>query len=93
MRRSPQYQPPLWQARALVMSGTLRLHRGETDLALADLRGAIDAATNEDELFEAKYELALVYERLGDGGAALEQLQGIAAGYRERDEKIAALGG
>lgn len=82
-----------WQARALVMLGTLRVHRGETDRAVADLGAAIDAATNEDELFEAKYELALVYERLGDGGAALEQLQGIAAGYRERDEKIAALGG
>lgn len=83
----------LWQARALVMSGTLRLHRGETDRALADLRGAIDAATNEDELFEAKYELAQIYETIGENDLALEQLHAIEPGYRERDAKIAALGG
>ena len=83
----------LWQARALVMSGTLRLHRGETDRALADLRGAIDAATNEDELFEAKYELAQIHETLGETDLALEQLRTIEPGYRERDAKIAALGG
>lgn len=83
----------VWQARALVMSGTLRVHRGETDRALEDLRGAIDAATNEDELFEAKYELATLYETLGENDAALEQLQTITPGYRERDTKIIALGG
>jgi tetratricopeptide (TPR) repeat protein len=83
----------VWQARALVMLGTLRLHRGETDAALADLRAAIDAATNEDELFEAKYELAQIYETLGENDLALEQLHTIEPGYRERDAKIAALGG
>jgi pilus assembly protein FimV len=83
----------VWQARALVMMGMLRVHRGETDRAVADLRGAIDAATNEDELFEAKYELALIYETLGDNDAALEQLLTISPGYRERDDKIVALGG
>jgi lipopolysaccharide biosynthesis regulator YciM len=83
----------VWQARALVMMGMLRVHRGETDRAVADLRGAIDAATNEDELFEAKYELALIYETLGDNDAALAQLLTISPGYRERDDKIVALGG
>ncbi|MBC8074265.1 MAG: tetratricopeptide repeat protein, partial [Deltaproteobacteria bacterium] len=84
---------PSWEARALVMSGTLRVHRGETDRALTDLRRAIESATNEDELYEAKYELATTYERLGDTNAAVEELQGVPAGYRERDEKLAALEG
>ena len=82
---------PGWEARALVMSGTLRVHRGETDRALADLRRAIDVATNEDELYEAKYELAVIYERLGNTDGAIEELYGVPAGYRERDEKLAAL--
>lgn len=84
---------PGWEARALVMAGTLRVHRGETDRALADLRRAIESATNEDELYEAKYELAVIYERLGNTDSAIEELQGVPAGYRERDEKLAALEG
>lgn len=82
-----------WEARALVMSGTLRVHRGETDRAVADLQRAIQVASNEDELFEAKYELAGVFEKVGDNDAALQELQGIPAGYRERDDKLVALGG
>ncbi|HWB78200.1 MAG TPA: tetratricopeptide repeat protein [Nannocystaceae bacterium] len=82
---------PGWEARALVMSGTLRVHRGETDRALADLRRAIESATNEDELYEAKYELAVIYETLGNTDGAIEELYGVPAGYRERDEKLAAL--
>ncbi len=82
---------PAWEARALVMSGQLRVHRGETDRALADLRRAIESATNEDELYEAKYELAVIYERLGNTDLAIEELYGVPAGYRERDEKLAAL--
>jgi tetratricopeptide (TPR) repeat protein len=84
---------PGWEARALVMSGTLRVHRGETQRALEDLRRAIESATNEDELYEAKYELAVIYERLGNTDSAIEELHGVPAGYRERDSKLAALGG
>ncbi|MFO0636235.1 MAG: tetratricopeptide repeat protein [Nannocystaceae bacterium] len=82
-----------WEARALVMSGALRLHRGEPERAVADLQRAIGAASNEDELYEAKYELATVYEKIGDNDAAIAELIGIPQGYRERDDKLAALGG
>lgn len=82
---------PLWEARAWVMAGTLRVHRGEPERALADLRRAIDAATNEAELYEAKYELAALSERLGDIDAAIGELEEVAAGYRDRDERLAAL--
>jgi tetratricopeptide (TPR) repeat protein len=80
---------PLWEARALVMSGTLRVHRGETDKAIADLMRALDAATNQDELHEAQYELAVVYETIGEIDAAREQLEAVSAGYRDRDERLA----
>ncbi|HET6585318.1 MAG TPA: tetratricopeptide repeat protein [Nannocystaceae bacterium] len=83
---------PLWEARALVMSGTLRVHRGETDKAIADLMRALDAATNQDELHEAQYELAVVYETIGETDDAREQLAAVPAGYRDRDERLARLG-
>lgn len=82
-----------WEARALVMIGALRLHRGEPQRAVADLQRAIGAASNEDELYEAKYELATVYEKIGDNDAAIAELIGIPQGYRERDDKLSALGG
>ncbi len=81
----------LWQARAWVMCGTLRLHRGEPERALTDLRRAIDAATNEAELYEAKYELAALAERLGDIDMAIVELEDIGEGYRDRDDRLAAL--
>lgn len=80
---------PLWEARALVMSGTLRVHRGETDKAIGDLMRALDAATNQDELHEAQYELAVVYETIGEIDAAREQLEAVPAGYRDRDDRLA----
>ncbi len=82
---------PLWEARALVMSGTLRVHRGETDKAIGDLMRALDAATNQDELHEAQYELAVVYETIGEIDAAREQLEAVPAGYRDRDDRLARL--
>jgi tetratricopeptide (TPR) repeat protein len=79
---------PSWRARALVMSGTLRVHRGEVDRAVTDLRGAVAAATNDDERSEANYELGLLYEKVGDTAAAIDQLRAVSAGFRDRDEKL-----
>ncbi len=84
---------PAWRARALVMTGTLRVHRGETEAAVADLRRAVDAATTAEERCEANYELAVVFEKSGDTVAALAQLDAVDAGYRDRDARVQALRG
>ncbi len=80
-----------WQSRALVMCGILRLHRGETDRAIADLRKALATARNEDERCQANYELGLLYAKIGDTNAAIESLQAVTAGFRDRDERLEAL--
>jgi tetratricopeptide (TPR) repeat protein len=81
----------VWRARSLVMLGALRLHRGEPDAALSDLADAIAAAANTDELVTARYERGLVLERLGRLAEAIEQLEEVAAGFRERDERLVEL--
>lgn len=80
-----------WRCRSLTMAATMRLHRGETERAITDLLDAVDTATTEDERCEAGYELANVYEKLGDTSAAIEQLRSISAGYRDRDDRLVAL--
>jgi tetratricopeptide (TPR) repeat protein len=79
---------PAWRARALVMAGTLRVHRGEVDRAVKDLREAVAAAGNDDERSEANYELGLLYEKVGDTAKAIDQLRAVSAGFRDRDEKL-----
>lgn len=82
---------PAWRSRALTMAGTLRVHRGETKEAVAQLKQAVTTATTEDERCEAAYELARVYETLGDTRAAIAQLRTVTEGYRDRDERLRAL--
>jgi tetratricopeptide (TPR) repeat protein len=82
-----------WKSRALVMSGTLRVHRGETDRAAWDLRQAIETANTEDERSEANYELGVLYEKVGDTPSAIEYLRSVSAGFRDRDERLDALQG
>ncbi|MCH9682538.1 MAG: tetratricopeptide repeat protein [Deltaproteobacteria bacterium] len=81
-----------WRARALTMLGTLRVHQGATDQAIHDLQQAVGLATTSDESSEAAYELGVLYEMLGDAGAAVAQLQQVAPGYRDRDQRLAELG-
>jgi pilus assembly protein FimV len=82
---------PSWSFRALVMLGTLRVHRGETDEAVENLRSALEAAETEDERSHASYELGVLYEKVGQTVAAIEQLQAVSAGFRDRDERLQAL--
>ena len=84
---------PVWRSRSLVMAGVLRTHRGETAQAVEDLQEAIDAAATEDERCEAQYELAVLYEKVGDTASAIAHLQDVTAGYRDRDERLVALQG
>lgn len=82
-----------WACRALVMVGTLRVLRGETDLAVADLLQAVEKASTDDERCEANYELGTVFEKIGDNAQAIARLQEVTAGYRDRDDKLAGLAG
>jgi pilus assembly protein FimV len=84
-------QDPSWRCRALVMLGALRVHRGETDEAVANLRAALENAQTEDERCQASYELGILYEKVGQTVAAIEQLQSVTAGFRDRDERLHAL--
>jgi len=81
-----------WTSRARVMMASLRAQRGENDHALADLQTAIDSATDQDEQSEARYELGVLYQALGDTERAIAAFQMVAAGYRDRDERLASLG-
>ena len=80
-----------WRAKALVMLGTLRLHRGEMSLAIDDLRQAIAVADTEDELSEARYELGLVLTKTGDVEAAIRELEKVPEGFRERNKRLSDL--
>lgn len=82
---------PLWRSRALTMAASLRVHRGEAKQAVTQLKQAIEVAHTEDERCEASYELARVYETIGQIPAAVEQLRAVKAGYRDRDERLSAL--
>jgi tetratricopeptide (TPR) repeat protein len=83
---------PQWRARALTLLGALRVHRGETDRAIADLKDAVRLASTPAEASEAAYELGVLYEVIGDSEAAIQQLLTVAPGYRDRDERLAELG-
>ncbi len=84
---------PTWKSRALVMVATLQSGRGENHAAIGILERAIEAATSELERCEAMYELAVLFEKLGDKMAAIEQFEAVAKGYRDRDERLVALQG
>jgi tetratricopeptide (TPR) repeat protein len=81
-----------WTSRARVMMASLRVQRGENEQALTDLQTAIDSATDQDEQSEARYELGVLYQALGDTERAIAALKVVAAGYRDRDERLASLG-
>ena len=83
---------PQWRARALTLLGALRVHRGETDQAITDLKEAVRLASTPSEASEAAYELGVLYEVIGDTEAAIQQLLTVAPGYRDRDERLSELG-
>ncbi len=84
-------QDPAWTARSLVMMASLHLHRGETDKAITDLEEAIGCAGTDVERSEARYELSVVFEMVGEVDKAREHLLQVAEGYRDRDERLAEL--
>lgn len=84
---------PEWESRARVMLGALRVLQGDIDAAVGDLQRASETASNDEEKSSAAYELAVVYEKTGDNAAAIELFEGITAGFRERDAKLAQLRG
>ncbi len=84
-------QDPAWTARSLVMMASLHLHRGETEKAIADLGEAINCARTDVERSEARYELAVVHQTVGDPAKARELLLSVDSGYRDRDERLAEI--
>lgn len=84
---------PNWKSRALVMVAILQSSRGDNNEAIGLLERAIDAAMSDAERCEAMYELAVLFEKLGDKMAAIEQFEAVEQGYRDRDERLVALQG
>ena len=84
---------PQWKARSLVMMASLHLHRGEIPDAIADLEEAVDAAVSDVERSEARYELGVIYQVMGEDAKAIAALSEVKPGYRDRDERLAALKG
>jgi pilus assembly protein FimV len=84
---------PRWTSRARIMMASLRAQRGDSERAVADLEVAIEHASDEDERSEARYELGVLFQTVGDDARAIEVLRQVAPGYRDRDDRLAELGG
>ena len=80
-----------WTSRARIMMASLRLQRGDSDRAVADLEIAIEHASDDDERSEARYELGVLFQTLGDKDRAISALKQVAPGYRDRDERLGEL--
>jgi tetratricopeptide (TPR) repeat protein len=80
-----------WKARSLVVVAGLRARRGETEEAIALLGEAIEAASTPDEMSEARYELSLLCEEIGDTVQAVELLEAVKPGFRDREERLSRL--
>ena len=82
---------PRWQAKALVMMGSIRAMTGDTDSAIELFDFAVNAARTKDERCEANYELAMVRKQVGDIEGARAALELVESGFRDRDEQLAKL--
>jgi pilus assembly protein FimV len=82
---------PRWQAKALVMMGTLRRQTGDDATAHDLFIQAVAAARTKDERCESNYELAMVQLALGLTDEGKQTLELVDAGYRDRDQKLAEL--
>jgi pilus assembly protein FimV len=82
---------PRWQAKALVMMGTLRVQSGDAETAVELFERAVAAARTKDERCEANYELAMVRLATGDVDGAKAAFEVVEPGYRDRDAKLAEL--
>ena len=62
---------------------------------LQNANAAMDAAETAlargDERSEARYELGVLFQSLGDRDRAIAALKQVASGYRDRDERLASL--
>ncbi|HGG56528.1 MAG TPA: tetratricopeptide repeat protein, partial [Nannocystis exedens] len=82
---------PAWKAKSLVMMASLHLYRGELPEAIADLEEAVAFAVTDDERSEARYELGVIYQVMGETKKAITALEATAPGYRDRDDRLAKL--
>ena len=73
------------------MSATLRLHRGQTSLAIQDLNHAVESATDDDQRSEALYELGTLYAAQGERERALAAFEGVHEGFRDREDRLKGL--
>jgi pilus assembly protein FimV len=81
-----------WQAKALVMMGTIRRQSGDAASASELFGRAIEAARTKDERCEANYEFAMLQLTIGDIDGAKAALERVEPGFRDRDKKLASLG-
>ncbi|HRI07558.1 MAG TPA: tetratricopeptide repeat protein, partial [Nannocystaceae bacterium] len=82
---------PQWRARSLVMMASLHLHRGAIPKAIEDLQEAVRSAVTDDEASEARYELGVIYQVMGETAKAIVELDAVKPGYRDRDARLAGL--
>ena len=80
-----------FRARALVMKGLVLVDRGDLEVAPEVFAAAAEAARDDAERDEARYELAVVLEKLGRVEQARATLETVSVGFRDRDERLAAL--
>ena len=82
---------PAFRARAFVMKGLVLVDRGYLEAAPEVFAAAAEAARDDAERDEARYELAVVLEKLGRAEQARAALEAVSPGFRDRDERLAAL--
>jgi tetratricopeptide (TPR) repeat protein len=82
---------PRWQAKALVMMGSLRLQSGNADAATELFTRAVAAARTKDERCESNYELAMALLALGRSDEAKRTLEQVEPGYRDREARLSEL--
>jgi Tfp pilus assembly protein PilF len=82
---------PRWQAKSLVMMGTIRRQSGDAVSASELFGRAIEAARTKDERCEANYEFAMLQLAIGDIDGAKAALERVEPGFRDRDQKLASL--
>ncbi|HVH99126.1 MAG TPA: tetratricopeptide repeat protein [Enhygromyxa sp.] len=82
---------PRWQAKALVMMGSLRAQSGDAPAAMELFSRAVAAARTKDERCESNYELAMALLALGRTDEAKQALEQVEPGYRDREARLSEI--
>jgi tetratricopeptide (TPR) repeat protein len=82
-------EDPEWKCRAAIMVANILSSQGDVDGAVARLQDGLELARNDDETSQSQFEIALLLKQQGDDAGALEAMEKVAAGFRDRDDRLA----